>query len=138
MLLNVGSRSTSGDCPGGAKETESWLQSPQATVCASETSVEGPSRLLPSSPALGPGLLGPAATGTPSMFGSKGAQVFPRGPGGCSGHTGWTEAWPPEERKQRGLWRDPEMPQGYQGGWTANSKVLWRWHPGFQATTVRP
>ena len=69
---------------------------------------------------------------------SRGVQAFPRGPGGCSGHTGWTETWPPEERRQRGLWKDPEMPQGYQGGWTANSKVLWRRHPGFQATTVRP
>lgn len=119
---------------------QSWLQSPQARSVRLGDLSGGPSGLPPSSPALGPGLLGPAAKGTPSMSGSKGAQVFPRGPGGCSGHTGWTEAeaWPPEERKQRGLWRDPEMPQGYQGGWTANSKVLRRRHPGFQATTVRP
>lgn len=113
-------------------------QSPQARSMRLGDLSGGAFQAAPSSRALGPGLLGAAARGTPSMFGSKGAQAFPRGPGGCLGHTGWTEAWPPEERRQRGLWKDPEMPQGYQGGWAANSKALRRRHPGFQATPIRP
>ena len=56
------------------------LQSPQARSVRLGDLGGGTFQAAPSSPALGPGLLGAAARGTPSMFGSKGVQAFPRDP----------------------------------------------------------
>ena len=135
MLFNTKSKSISGDCPIGFKNTESQAAEPHGPgVGTSGTALEGPCQAVPTQP---------CSESRPAM-GQRGRERMacsgakePRQPGAYSGHMGWTEMWPREKKKER-------APQGIRrciGIVLRRLSCLWESPegaaPGLPATNVR-